>query len=171
MMNQNRSQKPDTAAGVAEARRVAASNALVEAAARGALRAENPPPDLLTAGFPFTPALWMIVVEPLEPRETSDGGIAVVDLSQEAESYQMTVGRVLKAGPACMDGQTTGGVKLCNFTADVQTGDALIGKYVVYQRHVGQDITLRKTGQVIKVMKVTELLGVTEDPYAWKFYI
>ena len=148
-----------------------ASNALVEAAARGALRDLDPPPDLFTTGFPFTPALWMIVVEPLQPREESDGGIAVVDLSQEAEAFQMTVGRVLKAGPASFDGQTTGGVKLSNFTADIQKPDDLIGKYVVYQKHVGQELTLRKTGQVVKVMKATELLGVTDDPYAWKFYI
>jgi co-chaperonin GroES (HSP10) len=166
MMKEN-GPKPDSAA----AARARASHALVEAAARGALRDMKPPPDLMTEGFPFTPAYWMIVVEPLQPREESDGGIAVVDLSQEAESYQMTVGRVLKVGPACMDGQTTGGVKLNNFTADIQKPEDLIGKYVVYQLHVGQEITLRKTGQVVKVMKVTELLGVTDEPYSWKFYI
>jgi hypothetical protein len=155
----------------AAARRAAASKALVEAAARGALREVNPPPDLMLAGFPFTPALWMIVVEPLQPREYSDGGVAVVDLSQDAESYQMTVGRVLKAGPASFDGQTTGGVKLSNFTDDIQRREDLIGKYVVYQLHVGQELTLRKTGQIVKAMKLTDCLGVTEDPAAWKFYI
>jgi hypothetical protein len=156
--------------------RAAASNALVEAAARGALRALKPPPDLLTpdlltAGFPFTPAYWMIVVEPLQPREESDGGIAVVDLSQEAESYQMTVGRVLKVGPAAMEGQTVGGVKLDNFTADIRKPEHLVGRYFVYQRHVGQELILRKTGQTIKVMKTTDLLGETDDPHAWRFYI
>lgn len=160
---------PAVAQRIAE--RKAASNRLVEAAAQGALRAENPPPDLMLAGFPFTPALWMIVVEPLQPRDTSDGGIAVVDLSQEAEAFQMTVGRVLKAGPASFDGQTTGGVKLSNFTDGVQCREDLIGKYVVYQRHVGQDLVLRKTGQTVKAMKLTDCLGVTEDPHAWKFYI
>lgn len=160
---------PGEAAQIAA--RKAASNRLVEMAAQGALRAEKPLPDLLLDGFPFTPALWMIVVEPLTPREVSDGGIAVVDLSQEAESYQMTVGRVLKAGPASFEGQTTGGVRLGNFTDDIQRRDDLIGKYVVYQRHTGQELTLRKTGQVVMAMKLTDLLGVTDDPYAWKFYI
>jgi len=172
MMKQNGPHKAeapaDSAAAVARAR---ASNALVEAAARGALREMKPPPDLLVEGFPFTPALWMIVVEPLQPREETDGGIAVVDLSQEAEAFQMTVGRVLRAGPASFDGETTGHVRLSNFTDDIQRREDLIGKYVVYQRHVGQDLTLRKTGQVVKAMKVTDLLGVTDDPHAWKFYI
>lgn len=162
--------KPNPQPQSAAQLRASATHALVERAAQNALRAEAPPPDLLLEGFPFTPALWMIVVEPLLPREMSDGGIAVVDLSQEAESFQMTVGRVLKAGPAAMDGKTSGGVELANFTADIRVPSDLIGKHVVYKRHVGQELTLRKTGQIVKVMMLTDLLGITEDPYAWKFY-
>jgi len=149
-----------------------ATNSLVDRAARGALReVEARIPDLLVDGIPFTPALWMIVIEPLKPRTVTDGGIEVVDVSQEAEGYQVTVGRVLSAGPASMEGKTTSGINLANFTADIQTPAQLVGKYVMYQRHVGQDLRLRKTDQVVKVMKVTDLLGVTSDPYAWKFYI
>lgn len=162
--------KPNPAAQSAAQLRVSATNALVERAAQNALKAEPPPPDLLLEGFPFTPALWMIVVEPLLPREMSDGGIAVVDLSQEAESFQMTVGRVLKVGPAAMAGRTSGGVELATFTDDIHFAPQLIGKHVVYKRHVGQELTLRKTGQIVKVMMLTDLLGITEDPYAWKFY-
>lgn len=148
------------------------SNALVERAAREALRDTDPGlPDLLVAGIPFTPALWMIVVEPLTPRAMSDGGIAVVDLSKEAESYSVTVGRVLKAGPASFDGKTTSGIELNKFTDLIRTPEQLLGRFVVYQHHVGQILTLRKTGQQVKAMKVTDLLGVTEDPHAWKFYI
>ena len=154
-----------------EALRAKASKALVEAAARAALRPDEPLPDLMIAGIPFTPALWMIVVEPLQPRDMTDGGIAVVDLSQDAEEYMVTVGRVLSAGPAAMEGQTTGGVPLNHFTKDITTPAQLIGQWVVYQKHVGQELTLRKTGQLVKVMKLTELLGVTEDRWAWRFYI
>jgi hypothetical protein len=148
-----------------------ATNSMVERAARQALREVAPAPDLLRDGFPFTPALWMIVIEPLKPRTMSDGGLEVVDLSQEAESFQITVGRVLKAGPASMEGKTSSGIELANFTADIKTPSDLIGKHVIYQRHVGQELTFRKTGQTIKVMKVTDLLGVTDDPNVWKFYI
>jgi hypothetical protein len=162
---------PNPATQAVAKARAAATNALVEAAARAAMQADKPPPDLLTAGFPFEPAYWMIVVEPLQPRNKSDGGIEVVDVSMEAEAYQMTVGRILKVGPACMEGQTTGGVKLDNYTRSIRTPEELIGKYVVYQKHVGQELVLRETGQIIKAMKLTETLGVTDDPYAWKFYI
>lgn len=164
-------QSSNNAISHAAALRAAASTALVERVAQNALKEVQPPPDLLIEGIPFTPALWMIVIEPLQPRSMSDGGIAVVDLSQEAEQYQVTVGRVLSAGPASMDGKTTGGVELCKFTEDVRTPGELIGKHVVYMKHVGQELVLRKTGQIVKVMKITDLLGITADPYAWKFYV
>lgn len=149
-----------------------ANSNLVERAARDALRAVGPrEPDLLLDGFPFTPAHWMIVVEPLKPRNRSDGGIEVVDVSQEAEAYSVTVGRILKAGPTSMEGRTTAGIELCKFTDDITKREQLIGIHVIYQHHIGMTLTLRKTGQVVKAMKITDLLGVTEDPHAWKFYI
>lgn len=149
-----------------------ASNALVERAAREALRAADPAtPDLLLDGIPFEPALWYIVVEPLVPRTTSDGGIQVVDVSQEAESYAVTVGRVLSCGPEAMKGKTAAGIDLSNFTRDIHTIEELIGQFVIYRHHVGQTLTLRQTGQQVKAMAVTDLLGVTKNPHAWKFYI
>lgn len=147
------------------------TNELVERAARQAIRDEKPKPDLLKDGFPFSPGLWNIVVEPLEPRKMSDGGIEVVDLSQQAEGFQMTIGRVLKAGPQSMHGKTSSGIDLSNFLEGVTTREQLIGLFVIYQLHTGQTMTLRRTGQKIIVMKVTDLLGVTEEPDAWKFYI
>ena len=147
-----------------------ASN-LVDRAAREALRDEQKFPDLLLDGIPFRPALWNILIEPLKPRSVSDGGIEVVTISQEAEGYQVTVGRVLKCGPAAFEGKTTSGINLSNFLPDIQTPEQLVGKHVVYQRHVGQELTLRQTGQKVKVMTLTDLLGDTQDPHAWKFYI
>ncbi len=140
--------------------------------ARKALReVERPLPDLLRDGFPFDPGWVNIVVEAVPPRTVSDGGIEVVETSQEAEAIQCTVARVLKCGPAAMEGTTASGIKLSNFHPDIQTPAQLVGKYVVFQLHCGQELTLRKTGQKIRVLKVTDLLGVTVDPQAWKFYI
>lgn len=141
-----------------------------ERAVRDALRAKTGT-DLLKDGFPFTPALWNIVVEPLEPRSVSDGGIEVVEISKEAEGHQVTVGRVIGCGMAAFEGKTTSGIELCHFLPGIMCAEQLIGKHVVHQQHVGQILTMRKTGQHIKVMRLTDLLGVTDDPHAWKFYI
>lgn len=146
-------------------------NSLVERAARLATRQAAAKPDLLKEDFPFDPVLWFIVVEPIEPRTVSDGGIEVVTESVVAESFQCTVARVLKCGPAAFEGKTTAGIELRNFLPGVQCAADLIGKFVVYQLHTGQELMLRRTGQKIRVLKVTDLLGVTGDPNAWKFYI
>jgi hypothetical protein len=148
------------------------ASSLVDRAARRALRETTvKTPDLLRDGFPFEPGLWNIVLEPLQPRTLSDGGIEVVDQSREAEEHQITIGRILKVGPAAMDGKTTSGIDLSNFLPGINTAKQLIGLYAIHMGHVGQVLRLRKTDQTIRVMKVTDLLGVTNDPHAWKFYI
>ena len=144
---------------------------LVDRAAREALRQAKPKPDLLKEGFPFEPGLWNIVVEPIEPKEETEGGIVLSALSQEAEAFQITCGRVLKCGPACMEGKTTSGIELCNFLPDIKTPAQLLGVNVMFQLHTGMSLYLRKTGQRIIVMKVTDLLGRTDDPQAWRFYV
>lgn len=143
----------------------------IDRVARRALKEVAKAPDLLKDGFPFDPGWVNIVVEPIAPRTVSDGGIEVVEDSIAAEGFQCTVARVLKGGPAAMEGQTASGIKLCNFHKDIQTLEQLIGKYVIHQLHCGQELTLRRTGQKIRVLKVTDILGVTPDPQAWKFYI
>lgn len=145
----------------------------IDRVAREAMRVRAAPglPDLLKVGFPFEPSWVQIVVEPIAPPTTSEGGIAMVGESQEAEEIQNSIGRVLKAGPAAMEGQTASGIKLSNFLPGIQTREQLIGKFVVYKMHTGQAMTLRRTGQKIRVMHVTDLIGTTEDPTAWKFYI
>jgi hypothetical protein len=153
-------------------RPVPAPNSIVERAAREALRAQDPElPDLMLNGIPFTPASWHICIEPLKPRKESDGGIAVVDLSQEAEYYKNNVGRVLSAGPESFGGKTTAGIELKNFTDKIHCREELIGQYVIYKPHTGIELTLRDTGQIVKVHVLNDFVGVTEDPYAWKFYI
>ena len=143
----------------------------IDRVARTALREVAAKPDLLKDGFPFDPGWVNLVVEAIPPRTTSDGGIEIVEDSMAAEEIQCTVARVLKCGPAAMEGVTASGIKLCNFHKDIQTIEQLIGKYVIFQLHCGQVLTLRKTGQKIRVIKVTDLLGVTPDPQAWRFYI
>lgn len=136
-----------------------------------ALSVVPPAHDLLRDGFPFEPSLWHIVVGPVPPRKHSEGGIEVVDSAQEAEAYLKTVGQVLKCGPLAFEGKTTSGQELKNFLPGIQSPEALIGNYVIHQSNVGQLFRLRSTRQLIKVMLLEHLLGVTEDPDAWIFYV
>lgn len=127
--------------------------------------------DLLKDGFPFEPSGWYIVIEPVTPAEITESGIVLAEITKTAEGYQATVGRVLKCGPTAFAGKTTSGIELGNFLPGIQSAEQLIGKFVLYQAHTGQPLQLRKTGQRVVIMKLTDLLGVTEDPQAWKFYV
>lgn len=143
----------------------------IDRLAREAKRDLEKKPDLLKEGFPYEPAWIWIVIEPRAPKTMSAGGIHHVEVSQTAETYQASIGRVLKAGPASMDGKTTSGIDICKFLPGITTREQLIGKWVFYQQHTGQRLRLAKTDQMIIVMKVTDLLGSTEDPDAWRFYL
>jgi hypothetical protein len=127
--------------------------------------------DLLKEGFPFEPGGWYICVEPITPAEVSEHGIILAEITKTAEGYQATVGRVLKCGPSAFEGKTTSGIELKNYLPGISCAKDLIGTYQVYQQHTGQPLTLRKTGQRIIVMKLTDLLGGVADPQAWKFYV
>jgi hypothetical protein len=127
--------------------------------------------DLLKDGFPFEPGGWYMAIEPITPMNVSRGGIVLAEISQQAEGYQATVGRVLKCGPSAFEGKTTSGIDLSNFLPGVRSAKELIGKYVIYQQHTGQLLVLRATGQRIILLKLTDLLGATDDPQAWKFYV
>jgi hypothetical protein len=146
-------------------------NSVIDRAVREATTPQKKLPDLLKDGVPFTPASWHILLEPLKPRTESDGGITVVDLSVEAEYYKNNVARVLSAGPTSMQGKTTAGIDLSHFTDEIRRREDLIGQYVIYRPHTGIDLTLRETGQIVKVCHLTDLVGVTTAPFAWKFYI
>lgn len=152
-------------------RQVSSGPGLVDRAAREALRAKSKAPDLLRDGIAFEPGLYYIVLEPVTPRTVTDGGIEVVDIAQQAEGFQTTVGRVLKAGPESMSGKTASGIDLSNFLPHIRKPADLIGKYFIYMRHVGQELVIRETMQRIKVLLVTDLLGETKNPNAWRFYI
>jgi hypothetical protein len=131
--------------------------------------------NLLMNTVPFEPAHWNILVVPVRPRTMSDGkggaSVYVADIATEAEGWQGTVGRVMKCGPLAFDGKTASGLELKQFLPGIDCAAKLIGKYVFYQLHTGQEMQLRITGTKFKVFKLTDFLGVTADPYAWKFYI
>jgi co-chaperonin GroES (HSP10) len=143
----------------------------VERAARKALHDKKPKPDLLKRPPPFTPGSWNILVEPIEPKEESKGGIILAPITTEADGYQVTIGRVIRCGPTAFEGETTSKISLGHFTDDIRTPRQLVGKYVVFQRHTGHDMFLRETEQKLKVLTLQEILGVTDDPDAWRFYV
>lgn len=143
----------------------------VERAARKALKEKAPKPDLLKNPPPLTVGAWNILVEPIEPKEESAGGIILAPITTEADSYQVTIGRVIACGPTAFEGKTTSGIDLGHFTDDIRSPKQLIGKFVMYQRHTGHDITLRETDQKLKILTLQEIVGVVHAPEKFRFYV
>ena len=127
--------------------------------------------DWLRQNLDFVPTLWHIVLWPAKPRTRSEGGMFIVDSSQEAEAYQKTVGQVLFCGPLALEGKTAGGQELKNFAPGITRPEELIGKHVVHQSNVGMLYRHRATDEVIKVILPEQILAITGDPEGWKFYL
>jgi hypothetical protein len=147
----------------------------LDLAAQRELEQDNEDFELLKRAVPFEPSLWHIFVVPVQPRTMSDGkggtSVYVPEIASEADRWQGTVARVLKCGPLAFEGKTASGLDLKNFLPGIDCAEKLIGKYVFYQLHTGQSMQMRRTGTEFKVFKLTDFLGVTGDPYAWKFYV
>lgn len=146
----------------------------VDRIAQAAIAEEQPKPDLLKTGIPLRVGSFYIAVEPITPSQFSAGNhgarILTAAITQEAESYQITIGRVLQCGPTAFDGKTESGIELGHFLPDITCAEDLIGKYVIFRKHTGQKLTLRASGQDIRLMTLDEFLGVTDDPTAWRFW-
>jgi hypothetical protein len=116
------------------------------------------------AVFPMEIALWGILIEVLQP-PLKMGLFHKTDEQVKAEQWFAVIGKVLMCGPSALEGKTSSGIDLSRFTSTVNSTNSLIGKYVVHQRHVGQDVWFAPLpGKRLKIISATEVLAVTTNP-------
>jgi hypothetical protein len=116
------------------------------------------------AVFPIEISLWNILIEMVQP-SAKMGILIKTDDQIKAEQYFSVIGRVVLCGPSALEGKTSSGIPLANFTAGIKDPAALIGKYVIHQRHVGADIWFAPMpGKRLKIISATEILAVTDNP-------
>ena len=116
------------------------------------------------AVFPLEISLWNILIEMVQP-PLKMGILHKTDAQIQAEQWFSVIGRVILCGPSALEGKTASGIELSRFTAGIKDPAALIGKYVIHQRHVGADIWFAPMpGKRLKVISATEILGVTDNP-------
>jgi co-chaperonin GroES (HSP10) len=115
--------------------------------------------------FPLEVAGWNILIEQVRPPSHYGGVIEKTLVQQQAEEYLAVIGRVIAAGPTCMEGVTQSGIKLCDLTDTIKTRAQLIGKYVQYQPHTGAAAWFTPLpGKRLRYITATEILGVTTVP-------
>ena len=79
------------------------------------------------------PILWHLIVEPVDPPEKSEGGIALPDEVVEANEMMAFVGKVVALGSLAYKAKPREGLDYTTEPNKPQVGD-----YIVYGRHSGQ---------------------------------
>lgn len=120
--------------------------------------------------LPLTAVSWFLIVEPLEPKEETAGGLVIARETKEAEEAIMTVGQILQLGSLCFTGVTKSGISLGD-----QNPKPKVGDYVMYQRYTGQRITVRREGGAIDrdllIIKDSEIIAIVDRPDDLRFII
>lgn len=120
---------------------------------------------------PITPLFWSLIVEPLQPKKQTAGGLYISQGAQDVEKIQCTVGRILKIGSQCFKGKTSSGIVLSD---DPLVQNLKVGDCVLFARYTGQQVKLRQPvgdDRLVIVLSDTELLGVVADPDHIRFWI
>jgi len=120
--------------------------------------------------LPLQPAFWSVLLEPLEPKETSVGGIVLAKPTQDAQKILTTIGRILAIGSLAFTGKTASGLSLSDEKLKFAVGD-----HVLYQRYTGQELYLYSKGQEedrrLVMITDSEILGLVSDPSAFRIYV
>lgn len=110
---------------------------------------------LTIADLPQTTG-WRIMIEPIEVKNITKGGIILSDLSTEAQEYMRYVGKVVNMGPLCYQHRKfEGGEPWCK-----------VGDWVVHGRYAGQEAQIKGDKEVhsFRFVNDDEILATTERP-------
>jgi co-chaperonin GroES (HSP10) len=111
------------------------------------------------------PMFWHVLIEPMRAKQKV-GSIYVANETQRVEEIQTTIGRLVAMGPTAFTGKTNSGNEL----AKGIDRDTLIGSWVMYQKHTGQEIKLR-SGHRLILMNDSELLAFVNDPEDFRHWL
>jgi co-chaperonin GroES (HSP10) len=105
------------------------------------------------------PALWRLLIEPIQVEEMTRGGIVLAPETQRAKEYLRYVGQVLALGDGAYQHPKFEGCR-----PDIKVGD-----WVVYQTYSGFDVrVLDATGQArtLRFINDDEVMAKAVDPHA-----
>ena len=107
-----------------------------------------------------TPLGWTILVEMLQPKAQSDGGVFLPDESIDAQEYLRYTGKVISMGPLCFKGERFGGSEpWCN-----------VGDWITFGAHSGQ--TIKTTDErIFRLVSDDNVKCVIPDPSILKIYV
>jgi co-chaperonin GroES (HSP10) len=122
------------------------------------------------ANLPVKPMFWSVLIEPLEPKERTSGGVILAQPSQDAQKILTVIGKILAVGSLAFTGKTASGISLGDELIKAKVGD-----HVLYQRYTGQELYLydKNGGRDHRLVMITdsEILGLVTQPEAFRIYV
>lgn len=112
--------------------------------------------DGLTEADVPKPSGWRILIEPIEVKSKTRGGLDLPDSVLEAQEYMRYVGHVVSLGPEAYRHRKFGeGGAWCT-----------PGDWVIYGRYAGQEMLIRGETRIhtFRFVNDDEILGITESP-------
>lgn len=117
--------------------------------------------------LPLKPMFWHVLIEPMRASAKIGSGVLYQsDESKRVEEILTTVGRLVAIGPCAFTGKTNAG----NFLGEGIERDKLIGRWVMYAKHTGQEIKLR-SGHRLMLLNDSELLAFVENPEDFRHWL
>ena len=101
---------------------------------------------------------WYLAVSPLDPPDTSEGGIALVESARDRAANTAMVGALVSIGPLAFCSTTRGGLDM-----RVQRESVKLMDFLLFPAYVGQRTTL-KDGTKLIFLKDIEIMGKVDDP-------
>ena len=107
---------------------------------------------------PLKVALWRVLVEPIVPKETSEGGIILAAQTISESEITTAIGKVVQLGSMAYKSKTRSGLNL-----DEEPNKAKVGDYVLFNAISGHKIRL-KNGRKLKLLNDDSILAIITDP-------
>ncbi len=106
-----------------------------------------------------TPTGFKMIVELIEPRKVTAGGVHMTDEAIEAQEYMAFMGAVVSMGPLCYKHKKfEGGEPWCK-----------LNDWVAFHQNAGQNITVR--GRKFRIINDDHIIAVVPDPSIIRNYV
>lgn len=110
---------------------------------------------------PVKSSNWRILVEPVEIKRTTEGGIALPEEAVRAQEYLRYYGRVIDVGPLCYRHEKFKPHPMADCDVSCKVGDM-----IVFDKHAGQEV-VQKIGdgeyKRYRFINDDNVLGVVTD--------
>jgi co-chaperonin GroES (HSP10) len=118
------------------------------------------------------PALWRMLVMPVQPNRETKSGIVIPVAAQEAEEHLQVIGRVAALGPLAYKSEKF--VSCPEDRALIADGKPVswapkVGDWIIYGRYTGQRLEYRDTRFIL--MNDDEILGQIASPDGFRVYL